>query len=926
MPKKGSGGRLKEYQRKRDFAKTPEPSGDGKGSVRGGGLEFVVQKHAASHLHFDLRLEVEGVMRSWAVPKGPSVNPRDKRLAMEVEDHPMEYNDFEGTIPAGEYGGGTVMLWDRGEYEPDEVRKRERPEKAVLRGYEEGKLSITFKGERLKGSFALVRTDRAKGGPRSKWLLIKHRDEHADGRVNLVTRETTSVETGRTMDEIAEGKGGERVWHSNRSKGGKSDGRQKKVSSADVAGLRPMLAKSGGQVPKPSKGWTFEPKYDGIRVLAFATGTGAALVTRNGHDKAKQFPEIVTALQELVAEVGAPVVLDGEIVAVVKGKVARFENLQARMHVQDAERVRVLAKETAAALAVFDVLLEGDEVFAPVPWTERREALEGVMEGRESEYLLLAPTTEDQAKLTRKAKREGWEGLIAKRKDATYRPGLRTGDWLKVKLENRQEFIVGGWTEPRKSRPFLGAILLGYYDGDGKLEYAGHTGTGFSNDQLEEMYKRLRPLERKTPPFTAKPRTNERAHWTRPSVVVEVKFNEWTRDGKLRQPAFVGFREDKEAKEVVREPAAGETAESDETDETNEADETDQAPGSSDPPSPKTTAKKGSAEGGKKKSTKKTDPPDEEIDTPVAARLRAMCADRGEGELNLGGGRTIGITSLEKKFFPESGHTKGDLLIYYARMAEHILPWMKDRPLVLKRFPNGVEGQSFYQQAAPDPAPDGVRIETVKEKGKPHRRLVGGNLTTLLYTIQLGAISFDPWHSRIQDLESADYTILDLDPGPEATFRRVVQVARWVKEEMDSLDLHGALKTSGSRGLHIYLPLPRNTPLQAATLVAQIVATRVAYNHPKEATVERMTKKRPVGTVYVDYLQNIIGKTVAGVYACRAKSLPMVSTPLSWDELTDELELEDFTIDTVPVRVREVDDLWTPAMAKPNDLARLTAE
>lgn len=897
MAKRAAGKPLEEYQKKRDFKKTSEPAGRPGRRARGAPLRFVIQKHAASHLHYDLRLEMEGVMRSWAVPKGPSLDPSTKRLAMEVEDHPIEYNDFEGTIPAGEYGGGTVMLWDRGTYTPDEPRKGESDEEAVLREYRAGKLSITFHGERLKGSFALVRTDTVEGGIRSKWLLIKHRDEHADRRTDITQEVTTSVATGRTMEEIAAGKGGRREWHSNRA------GRKKKPAApapkapAETPSFQPMLARSSQSPPKQSTGWTYEPKYDGIRVLAFATGGKVALITRNGHDKSRQFPEVAEAVANLADELGDALVLDGEIVPRDGDRIGRFEELQGRMHVQDAARVRQLAKETPTALAVFDILLRADEVFIQRPWAERREVLEETLDGYTSAQILLAPTTTDREALVAQARKEGWEGIIAKRVDSRYRPGQRTDDWLKLKIENQQEFVVGGWTEPRKSRPFFGALLLGYYDASGDFVYAGHTGTGFSGDQLHSLYTQLRKLERKTPPFREKPKTNEPAHWVTPKIVVEVRFNEWTRDGKLRQPVFKGVREDKDPREVVREAPAVESSDL----SGNKA--TEPAPASRPQRSREYT--------------------DEELDTPTARRFREARADRPDATVKIGRSDSLAVTSLDKVFFPESGHTKGDLFIYYARMADFILPAMKDRPLVLKRFPNGVEGESFYQQAAPDSPPEGVRVETLRIEGKKQRRLVGGNLKTLLYTIQLGAISYDPWHSRIQSLDSADYTILDLDPGPEATFRRVLQVARWVKEEMDDFGLHGGLKTSGSRGLHIYLPLPRGTPLEAATLVAQIVATRVAQRHPKEATVERMTKNRPSGTVYVDYLQNILGKTVAGVYAARAKSRPTVSTPLDWDELTDDLDLQQFTIDTVPARVRELGDLWAPAMAKPNNLKAL---
>lgn len=850
-------GKLDRYRAKRDFTKTAEPAGGG-APEEASGLAFVIQKHDASHLHYDLRLEAGGVMKSWAVPKGPSMDPSVRRLAMEVEDHPIEYNSFEGTIPEGEYGGGTVMLWDRGSYTADEKKAGESDEKAVERGLRKGKLSFTFHGERLHGSFALVRTKGDADDERSQWLLIKHHDGLEREGEEITAEFTTSVATGRTMEQIAGGKGGDRVWHSDR---GKAD------SPTLPSGLEPMLARSGG--PEPGgKGWTFEPKYDGIRVLAYATADGAALVTRNGNDKSRQFPDLQAALRALSADLGEPVVLDGEIVALKDGQIVRFEALQGRMHLKDARRVEHLAQEQPAALVVFDILLAGEEVLMAEPWTARRAKLEALLEGRTGERIILGKTSGNRAALLRSAKREKWEGLIAKRTSAAYLPGSRSGDWVKLKIEHQQEFVVGGWTEPRRSRKHLGALLLGYYQ-DGELIYAGHTGTGFTRTSLEDMMRRLARLERKTPPFSTRPSTNEPAHWVRPSVVVEVRFNEWTSDGKLRQPVFLGVREDKDAKSVIRE-----------------------------------------AEG-----------PDEEA-TPVPDPAPA----RPRTRTRTGTGAKVAVTNPGKVFFPGTGETKGDLLSYYESMAERILPWMKDRPLVLKRYPNGIEGEAFYQQAAPERVPAGVRVERLKVEGESKRRLVGGDLATLLYTVQIGAISYDPWHSRVTDLSSADYSVIDLDPGDGAAFGRVVEVALRVREEMDVLGLHGALKTSGSRGLHIYLPLPPGTPLDASTILAQIVATRIARKYPKIATVERMTKRRPRGTVYVDYLQNILGKTVAGVYAVRAKPGATVSTPLRWEELTDELRMEAFTLRTVPARVAEVGDLWGPAMAEPNSLEALLRE
>ncbi|MEW5930044.1 MAG: DNA ligase D [Gemmatimonadota bacterium] len=880
---------LADYRRKRDFRRTPEPRGaPGRGASAG--PAFVVQKHAASHLHFDLRLEAGGVMKSWAVPKGPSLDPAAKRLAVEVEDHPIEYNEFEGTIPRGEYGGGTVMLWDRGTYSVDGAAPGEDPERALLAGHRRGRISVTFYGERLRGSWLLVRT---RGGEKPQWLLMKHEDATADPERDLVAEAVTSVDSGRTMDEIAAGKGGKRTWRSNRARAD-APARARKAERAepalpDLSALRPMLATSATEAPEGA-GWTFEPKYDGIRVLAFATADSAVLLTRNGNDKARQFLEAAEAVRALAVEAGRPVVLDGEVVAVsAEGRPGRFGEIQGRMHLEDEREIRRGAAEAPVSLVVFDVLLDGDRTLLAEPWTERRAALEALLDGRATERLRLGETTAERGALLERGRAEGWEGVVAKRTGSTYTPGARTSDWRKVKLENRQEFVVGGWTEPRNSRQHIGALLLGYHDGDGRLVYAGHTGTGFTQKGLVEMARRLGPLERKTSPFSAKVQTNQPAHWASPRVVVEVKFNQWTADGKLRHPVFLGVRDDKDAKDVVREPVGVEAAPA---------------------AAPKAAKKRGRRGAGKGA-------------VDVAAQVEAVRAAGGDGVLDLPDGR-LEVSNLGKAFFARPKRTKGDLLAYYARMAQYIVPSMKDRPLVLRRFPDGIVGEAFYQQSAPDEVPPGVRVETIgSEDGAPQRRLVGGSLATLLYTIQLGAVSYDPWHSRVGRLDYADYTILDLDPGPGASFRKVIRVARAVREELDRFGLHGALKTSGSTGLHIYLPLPPKTPLEAATLVAQIVATRVAALHPEVATVERMTRRRPRGTVYVDYLQNILGKTVAGVYAVRAKPGATVSTPLRWDELTDDLKIRDFTMDTVPERVAEVGDLWAEAMKRPNRLAGL---
>jgi len=886
---------LAEYRRKRDFGRTQEPSGKTTSSpTRSGRLRFVVQKHAASHLHFDLRLEVDGVMKSWAVPKGLSLDPSVKRLAMQVEDHPMDYNAFEGTIPKDEYGGGTVMLWDQGTYSADTAASHDEEEDAVREGLRRGDLKITFHGERLHGSFALVRMKFARNSSSSskpQWLLIKHRDEFATDK-DVVAENMTSVESDRTMDEIASGKS--KVWESNRE---------------------PMYASIGTEIP--GEGWTFEPKYDGIRVLAYATPVDVKLITRNGKDKAAQFPEIVAALKKLASQTKRSLVLDGEIVALIDGEPARFQELQSRMHVKESQIIQRLSAATPAALILFDILVDSDDVLIGESWTKRRARLLKRVGKLTSTHLRVTESIEgDGRKMLEKARRQGWEGIIAKRMDSRYESGKRTRSWFKLKIEFREEFVVGGYTEPRNTREHIGALLLGYFDG-GRFIYVGHTGGGFTRQALNDMYKRLKPLERKTSPFEETPKTNEKAHWVKPEVVVEVKFSEWTADRRLRQPIFIGLRDDKDAKDVEieapsvqRKPIRGGTV--------AKRQARPNVPARAKGAAKSSTSKAGRSRSGSVKTHEKVDK------TGIMRQLSAVEEGGGDGTLDFGHGKTLKVSNLDKIFFPKKKYTKGDVMRYYARIADFILPTIQDRPVVLKRFPNGINGESFYQQKASENTPPDIRVEVITtEGGERQPRIIGGDLLTLLYTIQLGAISVDPWHSRVQALEYADYTIIDLDPAPRASFARVVQVARWAKEVIDGFGLHAAIKTSGSTGLHIYLPLPPKTLNEAATIVAQMIATKVAEAHPKEATIERFVKAREAATIYVDYLQNIQGKTVAGAYCIRAKPEATVSTPLKWTELTDDLDPRDFHLGNAAERFEQVGDIWNKAMRKINSLRAL---
>ncbi|MBK5187544.1 MAG: DNA ligase D, partial [Gemmatimonadaceae bacterium] len=850
--------KLSEYRRKRDFSKTAEPSGKEERAKRRTSLVFVIQKHAASHLHFDFRLELDGVMKSWAVPKGPSYDPSVKRLAMQVEDHPIDYNSFEGTIPPGEYGGGTVMLWDRGTYTSAVDEDDPLPE--LRRGYAKGDLKILLDGERMHGSWVLVRTRRG-SEDRPQWLLIKHRDEYAEAGKDIVADVTTSVTTGRTMDEIAAHKR-KKVWHSNRAPKSSPPRepdppratRARKIAAPSAAAraasaralgsgaLEPMLATLGTDIPEGST-WTFEPKYDGIRVLAYATPDSARLVTRNGKDKTPQFPGIAEAVRKLAARGRRALVLDGEVVALDGGSPARFQELQQRMHVKDASAIAGFEHSAPVALMAFDILLDGDDVLLHEPWTKRRARLEKRLAKHASRELRLTESEVGAGRaMLARARDTGWEGIIAKRIDGPYQPGFRSRDWLKLKLEFRQEFVVGGWTEPRNTRQHIGALLLGYYD-RGRLIYAGNMGGGFDNAGLAEMYESLAPLERRSSPFEETPRPREPVHWVTPKVVVEVKFNEWTTDGKLRQPIYVGTRDDKDPRTVTREGTSVQKGTRGAKRATKKAAKKTarkaarKTVGAPVKKAAKKTAKRivraaarksvgASAKKPSSASAKQSSRASRATPAPqgsVEQQLAAIERDGGDGTVEIRRGVSLHVSNLGKVYFPDDGYTKGDLMRYYARVAPVILPAIADRPLVLKRTPEGIKGEVFFQQKPPEHAPPVVRVETVvTDEGVRAERIVGGDLATLLYTVQIGCVSVDPWESRIDSLDAMDYTILDLDPGPRATFDRVVDVARWVKEELDAHGLRAALKTSGSRGLHIAIPLPLRTRYEAGLLLAQL--------------------------------------------------------------------------------------------------------
>ena len=669
----------------------------------------------------------------------------------------------------------------------------------------------------------------------------------------------------------------------------------------DVQAVRPMLA-TLEDAPLKSEGLVYEPKYDGIRAIVEIDPARRAPVrmwSRLGNEKTAQFPDLVAALARWAKKLKGPVVLDGEIVALdEKGEPAGFQRLQNRIHLTESNSAAAAGR---VALIAFDILRNGDEDLRPLPLNERRARLEQVFRNAGSPILRLSDVIAGDARaLFQRALDRGWEGLIAKDAHSVYHTGKRTRDWRKLKIVHEQEFVVGGWTDSRTSgRPF-GALLLGYYE-DGGLKYAGHTGSGFNQRELERVIRLLKPLETSAPPFTTRPRTNERPHWTKPSLVAQLKFTEWTDDGLLRHPIYLGMRDDVKPGSVKRERKSLGSRNSPETPDSRKS------LGSRE--SRKSLGSRESLESRKGLARAAADTSASDLDG-VIRQLDEIEHGANSGTLQLPGGDTLEVSNLRKVFWPKLKITKGDLMRYYVRVAPYILPVVDDRPLIMKRYPNGIDGEPFYQHKAPDKVPPGVRVAKVAGDSVASRP-IGSNLTTLLYMTQLAAISQDPWFSRVQTPHFADLCAIDLDPMPGVKFAAVLDVARWVRDALEKLKVTGYAKTSGASGLHIFVPLREGTPYEAGQIFCQIVATVVAEQHPKVATVTRAVRARGQ-KVYVDYLQNIEGKSLACAYSARASEYAGASTPLTWKEVDEGIDPRDFTLRTLPDRLANVGDLWAP--------------
>jgi len=901
---------LSTYAAKRSFAATPEPAPAGT-AVRAGPLLFVVQQHAARRNHYDFRLEMEGVLKSWAVPKGPSLDPADKRLAVRTEDHPFEYASFEGVIPPKQYGAGEVIVWDCGVYTPDEdgrhwYHDRKEAERRLLAGLEAGKLSVFLRGEKLKGSFALVRTSDAKN-----WLLLKHRDRFARTGASFDER---SIVSGMALDELKRLPAARRLDAAALVPAGPAEPLPQR--------LAPMLAELG-DAPFTHPDWMHEPKLDGYRIIAAIAGDRVELRSRRGLDLTQQFPVVATALAEQAV---SAMVLDGEIVAFGPDGRPSFTALQNRAQLKTEREIAAAERTTPCVLFCFDILHFAGVDLRDAPYVARRRYL--------AQCLLPAPPLQlvhadaDGPAMYTAALANGFEGSIAKRLDSRYAPGRRSASWLKLKATRSAEFVVGGFTKGKGSRAPLGALLLGYWEAPDtrakrskskaarKLVYAGNVGSGFDAESLAEVQRRCAALATRSPPFAEPPPVKD-VSWVAPGLVAEVKFAEWTESGMLRAPVFLRLRDDVDPASVGGRPAGR-------------------------------TGERGGAGGG---------------DPAIGDVLRQLETKRPSLELAVGAAR-IKLTHLDRVYWPadtalgQEALTKRDFLRYLARVSPLMLPHLADRPLTLIRYPDGIAGEHFYQKHWEQTRPGFV--ETVRvfsgTNDAPFDHLLCNNLATLLWLAQLGTLEFHVWHSRTTTgpdaagatvdfarsaealagsvLNRPDYLVFDLDPyiysGAEAPgaepepnvtgFEKGKEVAFRLRELLEEMSLRPIVKTSGKTGLHVFVPIVRTIDFAAAREVCEMIGRHLVRRHPDLVTMEWSVPKR-TGKIFMDYGMNVRGKTLNVAYSPRALPGAPVSMPVTWEELARVRPL-DFRITSVLERLERAGDCWHNALIGKQDLAR----
>jgi bifunctional non-homologous end joining protein LigD len=856
---------LSEYNRKRNFKRTPEPSdssvpspltlhidsGNAKKNVKAileaKQLHFVVQKHHASHLHYDFRLELDGVLKSWAVPKGPSLDPNVKRLAMMVEDHPISYMTFEGKIPEGNYGAGDVIVWDIGLYHSTERVDPEQNRKLLKKGLMKGHIDFVLYGSKIKGLFSLIKIR----GNKNAWLLIKQKDEFASKKDP--TEDDSSVISTRRLATKT------RKSHSNTRNDSDAELELLNDTSVHESAVRqktdpmphdisPMLATLTDK-PFNKPGWVFEIKWDGYRAIAEVAQSNKGTVkrkirlySRKGNSFEKKYPEIVEALKSF----GHDVVLDGEIIALKEG-MPDFHSLQNH-------------DETHAPLQyiIFDLLYADGRDLRNEPLTLRKKILKEIIP-KHKFFLESEHFEESGIKFFEEVKKKGFEGMVAKDGTSSYIEGKRAHSWLKVKYFNEQEAIIIGYTEPRGSRKNLGALVLGAYD-KGKLRYIGHSGGGFTSKELKDVCKLLSARETARSPIREKVPVNSPITWVDPRYVCQIKFSEWTPDGRMRHPIYAGLREDKDPKEVT-------------------------------------------------------------IEKPEIPSEQVTAKDSQEITLLNHAVEKSHFTNEDKIFWPKEGYTKGDIIAYYEKMADTILPYLKDRPESLHRHPNGIDGKSFFQKDIKMKVPQYIETHEIWSKSNEAdiQYLLCQNKETLLYLANLGCIELNPWNSRIEALDKPDYMIIDLDPG-DNTFDELVEVAQVVHEVLEESCEESFVKTSGKTGLHVLVPLGAQYDYETirnfSHLLVQIVHNRI----PKLTSIERSPAKRK-NKIYLDYLQNRRGQTIAAPYSLRPAPGATVSTPLEWKEVKKGLDPRKFTIKTIWKRLEKKGDLWKSLPRHKVDLA-----
>mgnify|MGYP001577900166 CR=1 FL=1 len=789
---------------------TPEPFGQEPADT--GSHRFVIHQHDATRLHFDLRLEYQGVLLSWAVPRHIPCDPSDKRLAVETEPHPIEYAEFEGVIPDGNYGAGAMIAWDRGHWEPRE------PFDA---GLKKGKLLFELFGFKVRGVFTLVRTKRA---PKD-WLLIKKPDAWA--RPGEPVYDPTSVLSGLSVESLigADARRAELVL--------RLDAAGARVGSVDIRSQRPMLAKTG-DAPFTNDDWLFELKYDGFRALLGKEASGTSRVFyRSGRDATALFPDLVRPLEALVWR---GLVLDGEIVVVDADGRPWFNGIQNRGLLAKAREIERAAVLTPVTYFAFDLLAAEGRDLRGLPLEVRKAFLREILPPLGALKFADHVEAEGEA-LYAEIERRGLEGVMGKRRTSPYRPG-RSDDWLKFPLERHGDFVVVGLNSPKGSRVGFGSLLLAGRGDDGELRYVGRVGSGFSTQDLEAITAELSVERLDRPPFVGSYETEGDPVWVPARHVLEVRFKEWSPDRHLRMPIYIRRRADKMVADIDRIPASGD--------------------GDPLPPEPVSIAQ---------------------------------------------AGRELVVTNRDKVYFPEHGLTKGDLVDYYVAVAPWLLPLLDDRPLVLTRFPDGIHGKSFFQKDAPAHVPDWLRRERMwsEENGRVTDFVIADSAEALGWIANSGTIPIHVWQSRIATIQTPDFSVLDLDPKG-APFSDVVTIALALRDLCERVGITSVIKTSGSTGLHVMIPLGRLVTYEQSRMISMLLAKIVILDLGEIATTTRRVDARD-GKVYIDTLQNGHGRLIVGPYSVRARPGAPVSTPLRWDEVGPSLDPDAFTIQTVIERL-----------------------